>query len=71
MTVCLATQIFGNFVAATIKTVKSTGQSSISQTADATASLVKVVNNMFDALNSKNRYDRNPYKHALSKNPSQ
>lgn len=66
MTVSLATQIFSNSVAAAIKTAKTTGQLK-SETADATAKFIQVVNNMFDALNSKNRFDRNPYRHALSK----
>lgn len=67
MSVSLATQIFSNSVAAAIRTVKTTNQLN-SDTAIATAKFVQVVNHMFDALNSKTRYSKNPYKHALSKN---
>lgn len=66
MTVSLATQVFSHSVAAAIKTAKETKQLT-SDTADATAKFVQVVNHMFDALNSRNRYDKNPYKMALSK----
>lgn len=67
MKVSLATQIFSNSVAATIKTVNSTGQLK-SETAVATANFLTIVNNMFDSLNSKRKFDANPFKHALSKN---
>lgn len=69
MTVSLATQVFSNSVAAAIRTAKETKELT-SDTADATAKFVQVVNHMFDALNSRKRYDKNPYKNALSEKSS-
>lgn len=69
MTVSYATQIFSNSVAAAIKTAKQSGQLN-SETAINTADFVKMVNNLFDTLNSKKRFDPNPYRCAISMSSS-
>lgn len=65
MSVRLATQIFSNSVAAAVKTCSQTGELK-SETANATADFVLVVNNMFHALNSRHQFDTNPYRHSFS-----
>ncbi|CAH1731462.1 unnamed protein product [Aphis gossypii] len=61
----LALQVFSNTVSAAIKTAIETGEL-ISSTAQDTANFFLQLNNLFDVLNSKNLYDKNPYKKPLS-----
>lgn len=67
MTCKLAIQLFGNSVSAAIKTCVSTGEL-ISDTAINTSNFLSVINDMFDAANSKNLYDRNINKRPMSDN---
>lgn len=53
-------------MAAAIKTAKETGQLK-SETADSTYKFIEIVNNVFEALNSKQLHNKNPQKNALSK----
>lgn len=65
MNCSLATQIFSHSVASAIKSVVISGELK-SKTALNTAEFVEFVNNLFDCLNSKEHYSRNPYACALS-----
>ncbi|CAI6377798.1 unnamed protein product [Macrosiphum euphorbiae] len=67
MTCKLAIQLFSNSVSAAIKTCVSTGEL-ISDTAINTSNFISVINDMFDAANSKNLYDRNINKRPISDN---
>jgi len=61
----LAIQIFSNSVSAAIKTCIQTGELR-SNTAKDTADFLFLINNAFDACNSKNLYDINPNRRTLS-----
>jgi len=63
----LAIQVFSHTVSAAIKTCVGTNQL-ISPTALDTADSFLEMNNLFDALNSKNLYDRNPNRRPMSEN---
>lgn len=67
MKVSLATQVFSHSVAAAIKTSVKTGEL-VSHTALNTAEFVEIINNLFDALNSKLKVCKNPFACALTKN---
>lgn len=65
----LALQLFSNSVAAAIRSCVATGQIE-EQVGSDTADFVSLLNNLFDALNSKSLYAKNPYNCSLSdKNP--
>ncbi|CAI6371260.1 unnamed protein product [Macrosiphum euphorbiae] len=63
----LAIQVFSHTVSAAIKTCVGTNQL-ISPTALDTADFFLEMNNLFDALNSKNLYDKNPNRRPMSEN---
>jgi len=67
MTCKLAIQLFSCSVSAAIKTCVSTGEL-ISDTAINTANFISIINDMFDAANSKNLYDRNLNKRPMTDN---
>ncbi|XP_031358553.1 uncharacterized protein LOC116182175 [Photinus pyralis] len=56
----LALQVFSHTVSAAIKTCTETGQLK-SESAIDTANFISLMNNTFDNLNSKIKYDKNPY----------
>ncbi|KAJ8913806.1 hypothetical protein NQ315_002712 [Exocentrus adspersus] len=60
----LALQIFSNSVAATIRTCVETGELT-SDTALNTADFIEYMNNIFDSMNSKSKFSRNPFNCAL------
>lgn len=61
----LALQIFSHSVSATIKTCVQTGQLK-SESAIYTSEFVETLNNLFDCLNSKSLYNKNPFQSALT-----
>lgn len=61
MSVCLATQVFSHTVSAAMKTAVSLGQLPVS--AAETAAFLEKLNNIFDSMNSKSRFDHNPYRY--------
>lgn len=61
----LATQIFSHSVSTAIKTAKDTGELKSDMAYD-TANFVEFMNNLFDTLNSKELYSKNPYSSAIS-----
>lgn len=63
----LALQAFSNAAQAAIKTAKENGQLE-SDTANNTAELFKMLNDLFDSLNSRNLSDPNPFRRPLSVN---
>ncbi|XP_050518111.1 uncharacterized protein LOC126892588 [Diabrotica virgifera virgifera] len=65
MRVKLAAQIFSNSVASAISTAKSVGQLH-TKTAPHTAEFLKIINNIFDGLNSKYCSDSNPNRKPMS-----
>lgn len=65
MSVKLATQLLSHSVAATIRTCVETGELQ-SQSASHTADFIDLVDKIFDCLNSKNLFSKNPYSCALS-----
>jgi len=69
ISVKLAAQFFSHSVSSTIKTVIQTGEL-MSPTAEDTASFIELVNNVFDVLNSRQLFNNNPLKTALTKSTS-
>lgn len=67
MKVSYATQIFSCSVAAAINTALASGEL-VSDTAKNTSKFIQLINDTFDALNSKNKFDTNPYRCAITKN---
>lgn len=67
MSVCLAAQILSRSVAVAIRTAVGTGELE-SLTALDTADFIEIINNCFDALNSRKRISKNPFNIALTKN---
>lgn len=65
MRVKLAAQLLSHSMAATIRTCKETGQLQ-SDTSSDTADFIEFINNLFDCLNSRSLYSRNPYCCALT-----
>lgn len=65
MSVRLAAQVFSHSVASAIRTAVASGQLD-NEYATATADFIEVVDNLFDALNSKHLYTRKPCNAALS-----
>lgn len=65
MSCSLATQIFSLSMASAVRTAFQTGEL-LSKTALDTADFLEFVNNLFDILNSKELYSKNPYACALS-----
>ena len=63
----LALQIFSHSVGTAIETAIATGELK-SSTAKNTAEFIFLMNDLFDCLNSRQMYDKNPYKNALSQN---
>lgn len=61
----LALQIFSHSVSATIKTCVQTGQLK-SNSATYTSEFEETLNNLFDCLNSKSPYNKNPFQSALT-----
>jgi len=61
----LAIQLLSNSVSAAIKTCIATGEMK-SSTAINTANFIDVLNKMFDSANSKNLWDPNPNRRAMS-----
>lgn len=67
LSVKLAVQIFSHSVSSAIQTAVQTGVLN-SSTALTTANFLTSCNNLFDCLNSVQRYNKNPYACALSQN---
>lgn len=67
MKVKLATQVLSKSVSAAIQTAIQSGELK-NDTAQHTAHFVNLCNDLFDCLNSKNKFDRNPYRCAITKN---
>lgn len=65
MSVKLALQVMSHSVAAAIKTCIGTGQLN-SETAKHTAEFIEFIDQLFDCLNSKTLFSRNPYNAAMS-----
>ena len=65
MNVSLAAQIFSNSFFSALMTGSSTGVLK-SETTVATANFVKNINDIFDCLNARHRFDPNPLKRGLS-----
>jgi len=65
----IAIQTFSNSVSAAIKTCVATGQLD-STTALDTANFFSELNDLFDTLNSKNMFDKNPNRRPMSENNS-
>lgn len=70
MSVKLATQIFSHKVATAISTALEIGVYTETEkpVASATHKFLSRMNNLFDVLNSKQRYNKNPNKNAISEN---
>lgn len=66
MSVSLAAQVFSHTTSAALKTAVSTGQLQ-TETATNTANFVSKINSIFDSMNSRTRFSKNPDKCALSK----
>ncbi|XP_039291443.1 uncharacterized protein LOC120353042 [Nilaparvata lugens] len=66
MSVSLAAQIFSHTTAAALKTAIATGQLTTS-TALETANFLQKINSLFDAMNSRTLFSKNPDNCALSK----
>lgn len=65
MSVKRATQVFSHSVSAAMKTSIITGELT-SETASNTAEFVDFIDKLFDCLDSRNIFSKNPYKSALS-----
>lgn len=64
MSVKLATQVFSHSVSSAMRTAVDMGQ--LPPEAEETAVFIAKLNNVFDAMNSKRRFDVNPYRCAIS-----
>lgn len=67
MKVKLATQVLSQSVAAAMETAIASGELK-SDTAKNTVDFVRNVNDLFDSLNSKCKFNKNPFKCAITKN---
>lgn len=61
----LAAQVFSHLLASTIRTCISTAELK-SDTASDTADFIEIMDRLFDCLNSRNLFSKNPYNCALS-----